>query len=156
MERQYNPTTFAELAATYPNLSLGSYFEALGVKSDGKIVVTQPSFFKALDEMFASENVESLKNYLLAQLVQGACGALSDDFYNANFDFFSRQMAGVQQQKPRWKRAMSVPNSLLSEAVGEMYVAKYFPAKDKERMAKMVANIQAALAEHIDLSLIHI
>ena len=75
---------------------------------------------------------------------------MSDDFYNANFDFFSRQMAGVQQQKPRWKRAMSVPNSLLSEAVGEMYVAKYFPAKDKERMAKMVANIQTALAEHID------
>ena len=150
MERQYNPTTFAELVATYPNLSLGSYFEALGVKCDGKIVVTQPSFFKALDEMFASENVESLKNYLLAQLIQGACGALSDDFYNANFDFFSRQMAGVQQQKPRWKRAMSVPNSLLSEAVGEMYVAKYFPAKDKERMAKMVANIQTALAEHID------
>ncbi len=150
MEKQYNPTTFTELNAEYPNLNLAGYFEALGVKPEGKIVVTQPSFFKALDGIFASENVEVLKNYLLAQLVQGACGALSDDFYNASFDFFSRQMAGVQQQRPRWKRAMSVPNSLLSEAVGEMYVKKYFPAKDKERMAKMVANIQAALAEHID------
>ena len=150
MEKQYNPTTFTELDAEYPNLNLAGYFEALGVKPEGKIVVTQPSFFKALDGIFASENVEVLKNYLLAQLVQGACGALSDDFYNASFDFFSRQMAGVQQQRPRWKRAMSVPNSLLSEAVGEMYVKKYFPAKDKERMAKMVANIQAALAEHID------
>lgn len=150
IERQYNPTTFAELAAEYPHLRLGSYFEALGVKPEGKIVVTQPTFFKALDAMFASENVEVLKNYLLTQLIQGACEALSDDFYDASFDFFSRQMAGVQQQKPRWKRAMSVPNSLLSEAVGEMYVKKYFPEKDKKRVAKMVSDIQTALAEHID------
>lgn len=150
MEKQYNPTTFAELVKTYPNLAFASYFDALGVKPEGKIVVLQPSYFKALDALFAKTDVLELKSYMLGQLVQGACGALSDDFYNANFDFFSRQMAGVQQQKPRWKRAMSVPNSLLSEAVGEMYVAKYFPAKDKERMAKMVSNIQAALAEHID------
>ncbi len=150
MEKQYNPTTFAQLSAEYPNLSLGSYFDALGVKPEGKIIVTQPSFFKALDGMLESVKVEVLKNYMLTQLIQGACGALSDDFYNASFDFFSRQMAGVQQQKPRWKRAMAVPNSLLSEAVGEMYVKKYFPAKDKERMAKMVANIQTALGEHID------
>ncbi len=150
MERQYNPTTFGELTSTYPNLALGDYFEALGVTPEGKIIVSQPSFFKALDSLLASEKVEVLKNYMLAQLVQGACGALSDDFYSASFDFFSRQMAGVRQQKPRWKRAMAVPNSLLSEAVGEMYVARYFPAKDKERMAEMVANIQSALAEHID------
>ena len=150
MEKQYNPTTFAELVKTYPNLAFASYFDALGVKPEGKIVVLQPSYFKALDALFAKTDIPVLKSYMLGQLVQGACGALSDDFYNANFDFFSRQMAGVQQQKPRWKRAMSVPNSLLSEAVGEMYVAKYFPAKDKERMAKMVSNIQAALAEHID------
>ncbi len=150
MERQYNPTTFGELTAAYPHLALGNYFEVLGVKPEGKIIVSQPSFFKALDGMFASEKVEVLKNYLLTQLIQGACGALSDDFYSASFDFFSRQMAGVRQQKPLWKRAMAVPNALLSEAVGEMYVAKYFPAKDKARMAEMVANIQTALAEHID------
>lgn len=150
IERQYNPTTFGKLVAEYPSLSLETYFNALGVKPEGKIVVTQPSYFKALDSIVAKTDVSVLKNYLLAQLVQGACGALDDEFTAASFDFFSRQMAGVQQQKPRWKRAMSVPNSLLSEAVGEMYVARYFPARDKERMAKMVANIQASLAEHID------
>lgn len=150
MEKQYNPTTFDALKAEYPSLSLATYFKALGIEPQGKIVVTQPSYFKALDGIVAKTDVEVLKNYLLGQLVQGGCGALSDDFTDASFDFFSRQMAGVQQQKPRWKRAMSVPNSLLSEAVGEMYVAKYFPAKDKERMAKMVSNIQAALSEHID------
>ena len=150
MEKQYNPTTFDALKAEYPSLSLATYFQALGVDPQGKIVVTQPSYFKALDKFIAKTDINVLKNYLLGQLVQGGCGALSDDFTDASFDFFSRQMAGVQQQKPRWKRAMSVPNSLLSEAVGEMYVAKYFPAKDKERMAKMVSNIQAALSEHID------
>ena len=150
MEKQYNPTTFDALKAEYPSLSLVTYFQALGVEPKGKIVVTQPSYFKAIDKFIAKTDIEVLKNYLLGQLVQGGCGALSDDFTDASFDFFSRQMAGVQQQKPRWKRAMSVPNSLLSEAVGEMYVAKYFPAKDKERMAKMVSNIQAALSEHID------
>ncbi len=150
MERQYNPTTAEKLIAAYPHLDFKTYFEALGLNPTGKIVVMHPSYFEALDAMFEKTDLLALKSYVLGQLVQGACGALSDDFYNANFDFFSRQMAGVQQQKPRWKRVMSVPNSLLSEAVGEMYVAKYFPAKEKERMAKMVTNIQTALAEHID------
>ena len=76
-------------------------------------------------------------------------GMNSDDFINASFDFFGRVMSGKQEQKPRWKRAMSVPNGTLSEAVGEMYVAKYFPEKDKARMLDMVKNLQTALGQHI-------
>lgn len=74
---------------------------------------------------------------------------MSDDFINASFDFFTAVMSGKQEQKPRWKRAMSVPNGTLSEAVGEMYVAKYFPEKDKVRMLDMVKNLQAALGQYI-------
>ena len=91
-----------------------------------------------------------LKNYMAGQLIQGACGALSDDFYDASFDFFNRQMSGVTEQKPRWKRAMSVPNSILGEAVGKMYVEKYFPQSSKKKMVELVANLQTALGEHID------
>ena len=74
---------------------------------------------------------------------------MGDDFYMASFDFFSRQMSGTQEPKPRWKRAMGVPNAVLGEAVGKMYVAKYFPEKDKEWMLGMVRNIQKALSDHI-------
>ncbi len=150
IEKQYNPTTFGELNSTYPYLAFSRYFQGLRINPSCKIIVSQPSYFKALNNIIANNDLETLKDYLLARAVTGACGALSDDFSTASFDFFSRQMAGVQQQKPRWKRAMAVPNALLSEAVGKMYVEKYFPAKDKEKMAQMVRNIQKALSEHID------
>ncbi len=150
IQKQYNPTTFGELNSTYPYLAFSRYFLGLKVNPNCKIIVSQPSYFRALNNIVANNDLEVLKDYLLAQTVSGACGALSDEFSEASFDFFSRQMAGVQQQKPRWKRAMAVPNALLSEAVGKMYVEKYFPAKDKEKMAQMVRNIQTALSEHID------
>lgn len=149
-QKAYNPMSMEDILANYPNLHLDLYFKTLGVVPEEKTVLEQPSFFSALDKMFAEESLGKLKNYLLCQTISGACGTLSSDFYNASFDFFSRQMAGIKQQKPLWKRAMAVPNSLLSEAVGKMYVDKYFSAKDKERMTEMVGNIQKALGEHID------
>ena len=79
-----------------------------------------------------------------------AANYLSDDFQNASFEFFGKTMAGQKEMKPRWKRAMSVPNSTLSEAVGEIYVAKYFPEEDKTRMLALVKNLQTALGQHID------
>ena len=150
VQRMYNPMSSEELAAAYPDLDFTVYFRAMGINPQDKLVVGQPSYFSALDKMFASENIEVMKNYMLGQLVQGACGALSDDFYTASFEFFEKQMAGVQEQKPRWKRAMSVPDRLLSEAVGKMYVTKYFSAAEKDRVLKMVDNIRQALGEHVD------
>ena len=148
--RGYNPTSSAELTKQYPNLDFSVYFRALGLNDQDKLVVEQPSYFAALDRIFEETDIEVLKNYMAAMMISGACSALSDDYYAAYFDFFETQMAGVQQQKPRWKRAMSVPNSLLSEAVGKMYVAKYFPQEQKDRVLKMVENIRTALGEHVD------
>ena len=79
-----------------------------------------------------------------------AAGYVGDELYAAHFDFFGRQMSGQQEMRPRWKRAMAVPNSVLGEAVGEMYVKKYFPESDKQRMTEMVKNLQVALGQHID------
>ena len=146
----YNPTSSAELVKQYPNLDFSVYFRTLGLNDQDKLVVEQPSYFAALDSIFAGTDIEVMKNYMAAQLISGACSALSDDYYDAYFDFFEKQMAGVQQQKPRWKRAMAVPNSLLSEAVGKMYVAKYFPQEQKDRVLAMVENIRTALGEHVD------
>ena len=145
----YNPMSSEELINAYPALHLDKYFEVLGIPAQEKLVVEQPSYFKAIDAYVQTVEPKVLKHYLQANLLSDACGLVSDEFYAASFDFFSRQMAGVQEQKPRWKRAMSIPNSLLGEAVGEMYVAKYFPQEDKERMLQIVKNIQASLSEHI-------
>lgn len=148
--RSYNPMSSEELEKQYPNLDFGLYFRLAGIEPQSKLVVGQPSYFAALDSIMASTSIEKIKNYMAGQLLQGACGALSDSFYVASFDFFQKQMAGVKEQKPRWKRAMSVPNTILSEAVGEIYVSKYFPAEEKARVMTMVENLKTALGEHVD------
>lgn len=149
VQAQYNPVTSAQLIAEYPNLHLDVYFNVLGIPAQDKVIVGQPSYFKAIDAIVKKTDASKLKHYLQASLLDGACGRLSDEFYEASFDFYSRQMSGVKEQKPRWKRAMQVPNGLLGQAVGKMYVDKYFPEADKARMLAIVKNIQSALGEHI-------
>ena len=146
----YNPMSTEELEAAYPGFPFAAYFEARGIEPQEKLVVAEPSFFKGFSEYYAITDLAVLKDYLVADLVNGACGAMSDDFTTANFEFYSRQMAGVQEQKPRWKRAMQVPNTVLSEAVGKMYVKKYFPESSKRKMLALVKNLQKALGEHIE------
>ena len=150
IQAQYNPMSTEELCKAYPSLFLEEYFKAYGVEPQSKLILEQPSYFKALDALMEKFTPEMLRHYLQAKVIGDACEYLGDDFYEASFDFFSRQMAGTKEMKPRWKRAMAVPNALLGEAVGKMYVEKYFPEKDKVRMLSIVKNIQAALGEHID------
>ena len=145
-----NPMSSAELIAAYPALHLDKYLEELGVPAQDKLVLMQPDYMQAINDYVASTDPVKFRHYLQAALLSDACGELSDDFYEASFEFFSRQMAGIKEHKPRWKRAMSVPDNLLGEAVGKLYVEKYFPSKDKERMLGIVRNIQASLSEHID------
>ena len=146
----YNPMSTEQIVRTWPNVRFDLTMEEAGIPAQEKVIVQQPSFFTGLDAIFADTDLESLKAYQLANFVQGACGSLSDDFYAASWEFFSHQMAGAQEQRPRWKRAMSVPNSLLGEAVGKMYVERYFPASSKEKMVTLVENLRTALGQHID------
>lgn len=149
IQAMYNPVSSAQLIAAYPHLHLDAYFGALQIPAQEKIVLEQPSYFKALDQIVGTTSPLKLKHYLQASLLHKASSFLSDDFSEAKFNFFSRKMAGVKEQKPRWKRAMGVPNSLLDQAVGKMYVSKYFPEADKKRVLNMVKNIQTALGQHI-------
>ncbi|MCQ2133465.1 MAG: M13 family metallopeptidase [Bacteroidales bacterium] len=150
VEAQYNPMSTAELLAKYPGFDFATYFAQRGIPAQDKLVVAELSYFEGFAKYFATADLAALKDYVAGQFIQGACGSISDDFTDASFDFFSRQMSGIQQQKPRWKRAMSVPNSILGEAVGKMYVAKYFPESSKTRMVELVKNLQIALGQHID------
>ncbi len=151
VEKLYNPMSSAQIFKAYPGFDFKTFFEAMNLPTDlDKIIVEQPSFFQGFSKLFQDTQIETLKDYLAAQLLTSATGALSDDFYAANFDFFSTQMSGITEQKPRWKRAMAVPNNILGEAVGQMYVAKFFPESSKQKMLDLVKNLQISLGQHID------
>ncbi len=146
----YNPMTKGQFLARYNNFDWATYFATIGCGDFEQIIVEQPEVIDLINTLVATESPEVLKNYLTAHLVQGAAGYLGDELYAASFDFFGRQMSGTTEMKPRWKRAMGVPNSILSEAVGEIYVAKYFPEAEKTRVQELVKNLQVALGQHID------
>ena len=150
MQKVYNPMSSAEIIAAYPGIFFDKYLEGRGIPAQEKIIVGEPSFFKGLSGYLDAADLEILKDYMLGQYVQGTCGALSDDFYTASWEFFSHQMSGATEQKPRWKRVMSVPNMFLSEAVGKMYVERWFPESSKQKMLTLVHNLQDALAQHVD------
>ena len=146
----YNPMSTNDICKRWPELRFDKICSIIGIPAQDKIIVEQPSYFDGLNNYFKKTDIETLKAYLLCQFISGQTGALSDDFYTASWEFFSHQMAGTQEQQPRWKRAMSVPNGILGEAVGQMYVERYFPASSKEKMITLVENLRTALGQHID------
>ena len=150
IQKGYNPFTYADFKAQYPTIDWDSYFKPLELKAEDKIVVSQPSSFANTLEVLATADVEALRNYVAAHYINSASSYLSEEYALASFEFFGKTMSGTQEIRPRWKRAMGVPNSILSEAVGQMYVAKYFPEAEKVRVETMVKNIQKAFAKHID------
>lgn len=145
----YNPMSTSQIAATFKGFDFALFFKSLGLPELEKVIVQQPSFFNGFAKFYADTDLETLKDYLAAHLIMDASSSLSDDFYAANFDFFSTAMSGITEQKPRWKRAMSIPNSILGEAVGQMYVKKYFPEENKQKMLEIVGQLQKSLGEHI-------
>ena len=146
----YNPYTFEAFKAEYKGVDWAAYFNALGVKKIDKLVVSQPSSFANTLDVISTASVDELRAYVAAHYIDAATSFLSEEFALASFEFFGKTMSGTEEIRPRWKRAMSVPNNILSEAVGQMYVAKYFPESEKARVETMVANIQKAFSKHID------
>ena len=146
----YNAMTKAELLAKYPDFNWDVYFGQIGIGEFDKVIVGQPEVIEAVIGLYNKEDIETVKTYLAASVIASAAGYVGDELYAAHFDFFGRQMSGQQEMRPRWKRAMGVPNRFLSDAIGQVYVKKYFPESDKERMTQMVKNLQIALGQHID------
>ena len=148
--RSYNPVSAKDLKSSYPNFDFGAWFRELGIEEPDKIIVGQPSYLAGLDSLIANTDQAKLKKYLAAQYISEYCTLLGEDFYDANFDFFKKTMAGVKEKQPRWKRSLNVASSMLPEAVGKLYVQSYFPQESKDAMLEMVSNIRTALGEHID------
>ena len=145
----YNPMTMSDLAKKYKNVDLNRYFKAMGVDNVENLIVGQPKSLAAVDSIIGSADEQELRDYMAASYMSSAARFLSDDFVNASFEL-SKVMSGVQQMQPRWKRALGIPNGMLGEALGELYVAKYFPPESKAKMLTLVENLRKALGQHID------
>lgn len=146
---QYNPRTFAQLKEMYPHVNWDRFFiETMEIPSPEQVIVTELKSVAQADKLMGSLTDREIKDYYLWKYVSQASSKLSDDFANANFDF-SKVMRGVQQQRPRWKRALDATEGAMGEAVGELYVEKYFPQSSKDYMVGLVENLRTALGKHI-------
>ncbi|MBQ3730196.1 MAG: M13 family metallopeptidase [Muribaculaceae bacterium] len=145
----YNVITTDQLKADYPNINWNQYFSILGIKAPEKVCVFQPKSLAKVNEMMKSLKEEDIREYLIFKYADAASPYLSDAFADANFDMYSRAMSGKQVKMPRWKHSLDVPNTMLGEAVGQLYVEKYFPADSKKKMQQLVDNLKKALGEHI-------
>ena len=147
--KTYNKTTTKGLIELSPSFDWNRYFVSQGVGDPGEININQPLFITEVSKMLKEVPVEDWKIYLRWNLINGTASYLSDDFVNTKFDFYGRAMSGTEQMRPRWKRVLEVTSDALSEAIGQLYVAKYFPAEAKERMLKLVENLRISLGERI-------
>ncbi len=145
----YNPRSFAQLKEMYPNINWDRFFiETMEIPSPEQVIVTEIKTVKQANDLMASLTDREIKDYYLWKYVSQAAGRLSDNFTDAAFEF-SKVMSGVQQQRPRWKRALGATEGAMGEAVGQLYVEKYFPQSSKDYMIGLVENLRTALGKHI-------
>ena len=145
----YNKITVAQLKKEVPEINWDVYFTTIGLKDLQDVNVGQMGEIKTVADLLKKEDLNVLKSYLQWNVINAASSYLSDAFVAQNFDFYGKTLSGRKEMQPRWKRAVSTVNGVLGEAVGQMYTEKYFPAAAKERMTKLVANLQKALGERI-------
>lgn len=145
----YNIYTIDMLQKNYPAIQWAKYFELKGVKDVKQVILTEPMVMAVAQKLMSTLSEQDIKYYVAGLIIKSSTSVLSDDFVNANFDFYGRLLNGQKEQKARWKRALGFPNSLLGEAVGELYVSKYFAGESKAKMLKLIDNLRKALATRI-------
>ena len=151
--KTFNRKTVDEAAALAANIDWKGYFEAMGILKGMKTFnMAQPDYFAEVSKVLGSEKIETLKAYFAWHEINGAAGYLSDDFVNASFDFYGKLLSGREQNRPRWKRVTSTVDGAMGEALGQLYVQRYFPAEAKERMTVLVNNLMTALGQRIDMA----
>ena len=145
----YHKMTLDELKKSVPGIDWDAFLSGVGVKGVTELSVSQVEPIKEVEKIINTMPVEKQVAYMQWKLINRAAGYLSDDFVAQNFDFYGKALSGRKENQPRWKRAVGTVNGMLGEAVGQMYVEKYFPAAAKERMVQLVKNLQTALGERI-------
>jgi len=149
-QKNYNKLAYEDFKKIESPLDWDVYFESMGLAGLKELDAKQINFYKDMNKALQNTTVDEQKYYLAFNLLSAAAPYLSDDFVDADFEFYGKVMSGKQEQQPRWKRSLNTVNGALGEAVGEMYVEKYFPASSKEKMLTLVGNLQTALSERIN------
>lgn len=145
----YNKMTIEALKKDFAPFDWDAFLSTMGLNSLQDLNVSQPDGIKETCKIIQSESLADLITYLQWKVISGSASYLGDDLVAEKFNFHGKVMSGKQEQQPRWKRAVSVVDGSLGEAVGQMYVEKYFPAAAKERMITLVKNLQVSLGERI-------
>jgi putative endopeptidase len=146
----YNPMTVTDLQALAPDFPWAPYLAAADLGAPGRVVVGEKSAFPKIAALYASTPLDTLKAWEAFNVVDGAAPYLSKRFADASFDFHSKTLSGQPEQKPRWKRAAAALDGAIGEAVGRVYVARYFPPESKAKMEVLIGDLRAALAARIE------
>lgn len=151
-EANYHRMSRADFNGRYPNVKLDRQLAASGIdkKYVEELVVGQPEFMDAANGLIGSLTADEYRDYMEWGQIMDGVSYLSDDVIAANFDFFGKTMSGRKEDYPLWKRATQQVEGVMGQALGKIYVEKYFPASSKERMVTLVKNLQKALSERID------
>ncbi len=148
--KTYHKMKIAGLTEIAPNYDWAAYFSAIGLNDPGDLIVSQPDFFAGVSKMMKTVPIDSWKLYLKWQLVSRLASYMPKPYADLNFEFYGRTLSGSLQERPRWKRVQDAADDALSEAVGQMYVKKYFPPEAKQRMVDLVENLRVSLGERIN------
>lgn len=149
IDKNYHKMTYAQLVSEFPGIDWGNCFLQQGFPAFNYVDVGQPEPIHEVEKILAEASLDDLKSYAEIRVISGASSQLSDDFRQVAFQF-SSVLSGVQQDRPRWKRGVSLVSGVLGEAIGKLYVEKYFPESSKKRMLELVHNLQTALSQRID------
>ncbi len=139
--KMYNKFPVDSLDALMPNWDWKSYFTTIGLPDLEHVIVTQPSYVLALDDILTSYSVDDWKSYLRWRVVNDAANYLNKELDDQDFEFYSKTLRGTPEPRPMWRRGVSVVNGVLGEVVGKVYVSKHFPPEAKERMSELVGNL---------------
>lgn len=142
--KRYNPMNIDELNELAPQINWALGFEIAQIPVDSQFLVSQPSYFEAAGKILADTPLDTWKDYLAFQTISNFAPVLGEQYAQLSFDFFSKGLRGVDEQEPRWKRAVESVNDNMGELLGQLYVEKHFQAESKARMDKMIKNLIAA------------
>lgn len=148
--KTYNPMTVADLQKLTPSVNWNGYLQGIGIGKIDTLVVSQPKYMTALEDIFKTNKIEDWKAYLRWTLINKSTGVLTTDIENANWDFYSKTLTGALKQRPREERALQVVNGTVGEALGKLYVERKFPAEAKEKAKAMIENVFLAFENRIN------
>lgn len=143
-KKQYNPTAIGDLQKMVPIIDWRGYLNGIGITKIDTVIVSQPRYMAALQNIFAENKVEDWKAYMRWNLLRGSAGQLSTDIETANWEFYGKALTGALKQRPRHEKALQVVNGTVGEALGKLYVEKMFPAEAKDKAYKMIRNVMRA------------